>query len=169
MSLIAPIKPYIKYSMDMRQALPVVSYYCKIFAIQKGFEIVKSDTSGQDHSKIQAFLMQELTDAEEMKKSLPEGTSKAEHAYIVENFVLSQFTMVDKEERTCETITKSNALAFNRCSHFIMLLDMFDGLYDDEWESRRKYCVYKAGNILKCLKSGTQPPRGNPNDPNNDG
>lgn len=60
MSIIAPIKPYIKYSMDMRQALPVVSYYCKIFAIQKGFEIIKSDTSGQDNSKIQAFLMQEL-------------------------------------------------------------------------------------------------------------
>jgi hypothetical protein len=35
--------------------------------------------------------MQELNDAEEMKKSgyLPEGTSKAEHAFIVENFVIS--------------------------------------------------------------------------------
>ena len=44
-----------------------------------------------------------------MKKLLPEGTSKAEHAYMVENFVVSQFTMVDKEERTCETVTKTNA------------------------------------------------------------
>lgn len=25
-----------------------------------------------------------------------------------------------------------------------------------------KYCKYKAGNILKCLKSGEEPPRGNP-------
>ena len=44
-----------------------------------------------------------MNDAEEMKKSLPDGTSKAEHAYIVENFVLSQFTMVEKEERAIRT------------------------------------------------------------------
>jgi len=42
---------------------------------------------------------------------------------MVENFVTSVFTNVDKEERTCETITKKNAQDFNRCSHFIMLLE----------------------------------------------
>jgi hypothetical protein len=44
-----------------------------------------------------------------MKGDLPEGTSKAEHAYMVENFVVSQFTMVEKDERTCETVGKLNA------------------------------------------------------------
>lgn len=33
MSLIAPVKPYFKYSMDMRASLPVISYYCKLFAV----------------------------------------------------------------------------------------------------------------------------------------
>jgi hypothetical protein len=46
-----------------------------------------------------------------------------------------------------------------------MLLSIFDNLYDDVWEERRKYCVFKAGTILKAIKSGQQPPRGNPNDP----
>jgi|TARA_B110000285_G_scaffold192718_1_gene221275 hypothetical protein len=50
-----------------------------------------------------------------------------------------------------------------------MLLSIFDDLYDDEWDKKRKYCVFKAGNILKCMKNGTEPPRGNPNDPENDG
>jgi hypothetical protein len=33
---------------------------------------------------------------------------------------------------------------------------------DPEWQEREKYCKYKAGTILKCLKTGEEPPRGNP-------
>jgi len=50
-----------------------------------------------------------------------------------------------------------------------MLLSIFPDIYDDSWEEKRKYCVFKAGTILKTLKAGQQPPRGNPNDPENDG
>lgn len=39
------------------------------------------------------------------------------------------------------------------------------GALSEEWEQRRKYCVYKAGTIMKCLKSGEVPPRGNPFEP----
>jgi len=100
---------------------------------------------------------------------LPEGTTKEDHRYVVENFVTSVFTNTDKEERTCETITKKNAQDFNRCSHFIMLLSQFGDTYTDDWEEKRKYCVFKAGTILKALKNGEEPPRGNPADPENDG
>ena len=110
-----------------------------------------------------------MSDLEAMKKAMPEGTVKADHRNNVENFVMSVFTNVDKEERTCETITKKHAMDFNRTSHFIMLLSVFDDCYDDSWEEKRKYCVFKAGNIMKALKTGEQPPRGNPNDPENDG
>jgi hypothetical protein len=125
--------------------VPIVAYYCKLYAIQKGNEILRSDTSGQDTSKIKQYLLSELTDLEQMKKSLPEGTTKADHRFVVENFVTSIFTTVEREERTCEEITKKNAIDFNRTSHFIMLLSIFDGCYDDAWEQRRKYCVFKAG------------------------
>ena len=37
---------------------------------------------------------------------MPEGTVKADHRNNVENFVMSVFTNADKEERTCETVTK---------------------------------------------------------------
>jgi len=49
-------------------------------------------------------LQNELSDAEELKKNLPEGTTKEEHRFVVENFVTSVFTNTDKEERTCEVI-----------------------------------------------------------------
>ena len=99
MSLIAPIKPFIKYSMDMRQAVPIVAYYCKLYAVQKGLEIVKNDTSGADKNPINKFLMGEMSDLETMKASLPEGTSKPEHRYVVENFTTSIFTNIDTTKR----------------------------------------------------------------------
>lgn len=169
MSIIAPVKPFIKYSMEMRQHVPVMAYYCKMYAVQKGLEIIKNDTSGADHSNAKKFLVNEMGDLEEMKKAMPEGHTKDDHRNFVENFVVTIFTNTDKEERTIETITKKQAMDFNRCSHFIMLLSLFDDTYDDEWEEKRKYCVFKAGTILKHLKNGEQPPRGNPNDPTNDG
>ena len=83
MSLIAPVKPFFKYSMDLRQALPVVGYYCQLYGVQKGLEIVKTDTSGQDTGPIKKFLMGEMKTLEEMKKALPEGTTKDDHRYVV--------------------------------------------------------------------------------------
>jgi len=68
---------------------------------------------------------------------------------------------VDKEERTCETVGKQHAMEFKRCGDFIALLNSF-GEIPPEWQEREKYCKYKAGTILKCLKNGEVPPRGNP-------
>ena len=104
--------------------------------------------------------MQELKDLETMKGFLG-GTTKEEHLPQVENFVISVFAKIDKEDRTDETITKNHALSFKRCSDFIQILTMF-GPLEPEWQERAKYCNFKAGIILKCLKSGEEPPRGNP-------
>lgn len=51
----------------------------------------------------------------------------------MENFLMSMFAKIDKEERTCETITKSNAMDFKRCSDFIALLTML-GEMDEDWK-----------------------------------
>ena len=82
--------------------------------------------------------------------------------YHVENFVMSVFANTDKEERTCEEITKKNAMDFKRAGDFIALLELFDDCFTPEWQERKKYCVYKAGTIMKALKQGIQPERGNP-------
>jgi hypothetical protein len=104
--------------------------------------------------------MTELMDLEKLKVAL-DGTTKEDQKIQIENFCLSVFAKVDKDERTCETVTKANALDFKRCSDFIALLSMF-GEMDPEWKEREKYCKYKAGTILKCLKNGEVPQRGNP-------
>ena len=81
------------------------------------------------------------------------------------NFILTIFASVDKEERTIETITKKHAIDFKRIQDFVNVLTLF-GPLDPDWEQKRKYCVFKAGTIMKALKEGKQPDfRGNPNDP----
>lgn len=83
----------------------------------------------------------------------------------VNNFVLTVFAKADKEEREVETITKKQALDFKRVSDFIQILTLF-GELDPDWETKRKYCIFKAGSIMQALKAGKQPDfRGNPNDP----
>lgn len=93
------------------------------------------------------------------------GLSKDDALVSVENFVLSIFARTDKDERTCEKVTKNNAIAFRRAAHFMDVLTIW-GPLDEDWSKRRKYCMFKAGDILKCIKAGTEPVRGNPNDPN---
>ena len=76
--------------------------------------------------------------------NLPHGIGKEVSVLAIVN--------ADKEERTCETITKENAKQFNVCSHFIMLLSMFNDVFNDDWEEKRYYCVFIAGSIMKALK-----------------
>ena len=106
-------------------------------------------------SKIKQYLMAQMDEAEKLKALLPEGSTKADHKASLTNFVTGYFTKVDKDERTCETITKQNAISFQRASHFIDILQQFDKLeWDLEWADKRKYCLFKAGMIMKALKAG---------------
>lgn len=169
MSALAPVKPYFKYSMDMRMSLPVIAYYCQLHAVQNGLKIMKAQADLSPEQK--KFLMSEMETLEKMKAGLPEGTTKEEQRYVVEAFVTSTFTNADKDERTCETITKKNAQDFHFCGHMIALMAIFgqEAIEEGGWDEKRKYCQFKAATILKALKAGQQPPRGNPNDPNNTG
>ena len=85
----------------------------------------------------------------------------------VEQFVMGVFAQTDKSERTDETIGKKHAVDFNRAGHFINVISCF-GELSPEWANRSKYCKYKAGTIMKALKAGEQPERGNPFEPEED-
>lgn len=133
MSVIASVKPYLKYSLELTAHVPIMAYYCKLYAVQKGFDLIKADTSGADTTNAKKYLMNELGEVEKLKPAL-EGQPKEDLFCVVENFVLSMFTKCEKEERTCETITKTNAQDFNRCNHFIALLTLFnDGELEEHW------------------------------------
>jgi len=41
-----------------------MAYYCKLYAVQKGLEIIKNDKSGADTSAAKKFLIDEMGDLE---------------------------------------------------------------------------------------------------------
>lgn len=43
MATIAPIKVFFKYSMELIAVSPVLSYYLKLYGVNKGFEIMKAN------------------------------------------------------------------------------------------------------------------------------
>jgi vacuolar protein sorting-associated protein VTA1 len=131
MSVLAQIKPFFKYSMDLNSQFPVIAYYLKFYAVTKGFDLIKAAPAGSNVTDQKTFLKGELSELEKMFSTLP-GGSKEDHKYQVENFVLSVFAKVDKDERTCEKVTKTNAMDFKRCSDFIVMMSLF-GQLEPEW------------------------------------
>jgi len=130
-SVIAPVKPYFTYAAQMRQAVPIMAYHCKFYAVKKGLQLC-NENPGEMANKAKSFLVQELGDLETMKQAMGD-VAQEDLKFHVENFVLSVFTKTDKEERTDETITKKNAMDFKRTGDFIMLLDLFDGAMTEDW------------------------------------
>ena len=64
------------------------------------------------------YLKKELGDLETMKPALG-NIPKEDMQISIENLVLSIFAAADKDERTCETVTKAQAVAFKRSGDFI--------------------------------------------------
>ena len=144
----------------MKDSVPIMAYHCKFYAVKKGLGLCSANP-GEMADKAKSFLVNELGDLEAMKAAMG-NVEQNDLKYHVENFVLSVFAQTDKEDRTCETITRKNAVDFKRTKDFIELLELFDECMTEEWAERKRYCVYRAGTIMKALKNGEQPERGNP-------
>jgi len=52
MSILAPAKAYFKYSMELKQVLPVIAYYCKLYGVTKGFDLMKLNAQSPSISEI---------------------------------------------------------------------------------------------------------------------
>jgi hypothetical protein len=50
-----------------------------------------------------------MGDLEQMKKGLPEGSTKEDHGHFIQTWVAQVFTATDIEERTIETVSKKHA------------------------------------------------------------
>ena len=69
-SILAPVKAYFKYAMELKQHVPTVAYYCKLYAVHKGFDLMKQNQSNPAVNEVKAYLMGELKDLEQMKAVL---------------------------------------------------------------------------------------------------
>ncbi|KAK6124799.1 hypothetical protein DH2020_041458 [Rehmannia glutinosa] len=136
--------PYLQRADELQKHEPLVAYYCRLYAMERGLKIPQSDRT-------------KTTNALLDKKSLKLGPDDHLH---VEGFALNVFARADKQDRAGRA-DLNTAKTFYAASIFFEILNQFGELQPD-LEQKQKYAVWKAAEIRKALKEGRKPVPGPP-------
>eukprot|EP01114_Cavostelium_apophysatum_P008280 TRINITY_DN2065_c0_g1_i2.p1 TRINITY_DN2065_c0_g1~~TRINITY_DN2065_c0_g1_i2.p1 ORF type:complete len:368 (-),score=75.81 TRINITY_DN2065_c0_g1_i2:57-1160(-) len=152
-----PTAPFLVHAQQLEKVDPVMSYYCRYYAVQQG---IKLRTANPDNES-KKFLISIMDKLEAQKQSLG---AKLEEPNMgepyVQRFALRVFGMADDEDRAGNA-TKKTALNFYSASQFIEVLTQFGPLPPHLLE-KQKYAKWKAADINGALKKGLKPKPGPP-------
>ncbi|KAJ9182601.1 hypothetical protein P3X46_006581 [Hevea brasiliensis] len=148
--------PYLQRADELQKHEPLVSYYCRLYAMEKGLQIPQNERTKTTNS----LLISLMNQLEKDKKSLKLGPEDNLH---LEGFALSVFGKADKQDRAGRA-DLNTAKTFYAASIFFEILNQFGALQPD-LEQKQKYAVWKAADIRKALKEGRKP---NPGPPDGD-
>ncbi|KZT44572.1 DUF605-domain-containing protein [Sistotremastrum suecicum HHB10207 ss-3] len=152
-----PLGPYLQRSAEVKQQDPVMSYWCKYYAVQLGLG-VKSKDKDPERTKVLGTLLTELETArQELADNQIIGDTEASVAYI-ENYGLRVFANADSEDRR-GVATKTTARKFLAAANFLELLKIFDKT-DPENVEKIRYAKWKAAEISKAFREGRKPTPG---------
>nr|XP_022295474.1 vacuolar protein sorting-associated protein VTA1 homolog [Crassostrea virginica] len=150
-----PIGHYIKTAIEHDKRDPVVAYFCRFYAVQKGIEI----DSKSPECKTYLFGLMDFL--EKQKKAAPEDSPLRNDVVgqsHVENYALKVFLYADNEDRAGR-FNKNVVKSFYTAGMLFDVLSVFDEVSEDI-EKNKKYAKWKAAYIHKCLKSGETPVAG---------
>ncbi|CAM9266339.1 unnamed protein product, partial [Chrysoparadoxa australica] len=166
MSIPKPLKPlttFIKRAEELDKGdagdeektlrAKVVAYYCRTFAMELGMKA--SDGSGE----CTTFLGGLMDQLEQGRKSMPDFTEEDGKSICTE-FALDVFGKADEEDRA-GFADKGTARTFYAAGAFLEILQQF-GELDEDMAAKKKYCKWKAADLLKAFKEGRQPTPGAP-------
>ncbi|KAJ4725178.1 protein OF MAMMALIAN LYST-INTERACTING PROTEIN 5-like [Melia azedarach] len=145
--------PYLQRADELQKHEPLVAYYCRLYAMERGLRIPQSDRTKTTNSLL-VSLMNQL---EKDKKSLKLGP---EDNLYLEGFALNVFAKADKQDRAGRA-DLNTAKTFYAASIFFEILNQFGALQPD-LEQKQKYAAWKAADIRKALKEGRKPVPGPP-------
>ncbi|CAN6214152.1 unnamed protein product [Urochloa humidicola] len=145
--------PYLQRADELQKHEPLVAYYCRLYAMEKGLRIPQKERTKTTNS-ILVSLMNQL---EKDKKTLTLGPDDNLH---VEGFALNVFAKADKQDRAGRADINT-AKTFYAASIFFEILNQFGELQPDI-EQKQKYAIWKAAEIRKALKEGRKPEAGPP-------
>ncbi|WCJ33001.1 hypothetical protein M5689_014388 [Euphorbia peplus] len=145
--------PYLQRADELQKHEPLVSYYCRLYAMEKGLRIPQADRTKVTN----ALLVSLMKQLEKDKKSLQLGPEDNLH---VEGFALNVFAKADKQDRAGRA-DLNTAKTFYAASIFFEILSQFGHLLPD-LEQKQKYALWKAADIRKALKEGRKPNPGPP-------
>lgn len=147
--------PYLQRADELQKHEPLVAYYCRLYAMERGLRIPQNERT-KTTSSILVSLINQL---EKDKKSLKLGPDDHLH---VEGFALNVFAKADKQDRAGRA-DLNTAKTFYAASIFFEILNQFGELQPD-LEQKQKYAAWKAADIRKALKEGRKPVPGPPGD-----
>ncbi|CAL9166892.1 unnamed protein product [Musa hybrid cultivar] len=145
--------PYLQRADELQKHEPIVTYYCRLYAMDRGLKIPKKERT----KTTDAILVSLMNQLEKDKKSLKLGPD--DNLY-VEGFASNLFAKADKQDRAGRA-DLNTARTFYAASIFFEILNQFGKLHP-EIEQKQKYAVWKAVDIRKALKEGRKPEPGPP-------
>ncbi|XP_070569052.1 vacuolar protein sorting-associated protein VTA1 homolog [Ptychodera flava] len=154
-AVLKALRHYIDIAKEHDARDPVVSYYCRRYAVEEGMKI---DSKSPDSRK---FLFAVMDCLEQMKKEF--ASNEAVHNEVVgqahlENYALKIFLYADNEDRAAR-FNKNVVKSFYKASMLFDALQTFGELSEDI-KNNRKYARWKAAYIHDCLKKGETPHAG---------
>ncbi|OWF45848.1 vacuolar protein sorting-associated protein VTA1 homolog [Mizuhopecten yessoensis] len=148
------IQHYLKTATEHDKRDPVVAYYCRLYAMQKGMEI---DRQSPD---CRSFLVALMEYMETMKTSMQDEaiTNEVVGQAHVEDYALKVFLFADNEDRAGR-FNKNVVKSFYSSGMLFDVLSVF-GEPAEDIEKNKKYAKWKAAYIHRCLKNGETPTPG---------
>jgi hypothetical protein len=149
-------KDYFTYSHSFSEVNIKISYVIALFAANKVHSEYKINSSILNNDEL-TILGNEI---KAIKTNFPniEKPSFEEFNIFIENM----FANVDEEDREGE-VTSKTAKSFKILVDLIEVFNFY-GEIPQEWSEKKKYCKFKAVDIMTSLKKGEIPKRGGPND-----
>ncbi|KAJ6799026.1 protein HOMOLOG OF MAMMALIAN LYST-INTERACTING PROTEIN 5 [Iris pallida] len=145
--------PFLQRADELQKHEPLVAYYCRMYAMERGLRIPPKDRTKTTNS----LLISLMNQLEKDKKSINLGP---EDNLYVEGFASNVFTKADKQDRAGRA-DLNTAKTFYAASIFFEILTQFGDLQPDI-EQKLKYAIWKAADIRKAIKEGRKPEPGPP-------
>ncbi|OAD57058.1 Vacuolar protein sorting-associated protein VTA1 like protein [Eufriesea mexicana] len=146
------IQHYLKMASAHDERNPVVSYWCRLYALQTGLKL-STKTPRETN-----FLMKLMDWLETTKKELHDDeaiTNDVAAQAHLENWALKLFLHADKNDRAAN-FGKNVVLCFFTAELLYDVLTVF-GELSEEAAQNRKYAMWKATYIYNCLKNNETP------------
>ncbi|XP_046688818.1 vacuolar protein sorting-associated protein VTA1 homolog [Homalodisca vitripennis] len=147
-----PIQHYLKTASEHDGRDSVISYWCRVYALQCALKIDKKS----DEARLMLVALMDWLEKEKKKLSDNEAITNdiAAQAHI-ENYALKLFLWADGQDRAGQ-FNKNVVKAFYTAGFLMDVLSTF-GEQTDEIQQNCKYAKWKAAYIHNCLRNGEIP------------
>eukprot|EP00761_Pharyngomonas_kirbyi_P011727 gb/GECH01011753.1/.p1 GENE.gb/GECH01011753.1/~~gb/GECH01011753.1/.p1 ORF type:complete len:442 (+),score=151.92 gb/GECH01011753.1/:1-1326(+) len=145
--------PYLQRANEIESKSPLVAYYCRTWAAQKGIEIVQSLEEKDEEAHHYLLSLMDRLEQDKNKGIQPDNE---EGEKLVITVAMQLFLKADKAEKTGAIDWSIIAKLFYSSSIIMDVVQQFHEMPED-LKDKQRYARWKAAEIQKSLKAGITP------------